>query len=127
MKLRLQSHSIRLRLKRGEVAQLAQTGRVEEKIVMGSDSGDIFSYVLESSPAISAVQATLGKQVILVQVPADNVSKWASGDDVGIEAILPVGNGQQLQVLIEKDFACLNGPEELNVDTFPNPLAGTKC
>jgi hypothetical protein len=32
-----------------------------------------------------------------------------------------------LQVLIEKYFACLDKPDEENVDTFPNPLAGTKC
>ena len=127
MKLRLQSNSIRLRLKRGEVEQLAATGRVEEKIIMGNEPGDVFTYVLESSRAIPTLQATLGKQGLLVQVPAKKVSQWATGDEIGIEAIVPLENEKQLQVLIEKDFACLNGPEEQNVDTFPNPLAGQSC
>jgi hypothetical protein len=52
---------------------------------------------------------------------------WAAGDDVGIEAMQPAGNDGALQILVEKDFACLNGPPEQNVDTFPNPLVGTKC
>jgi hypothetical protein len=127
MKLRLQSNSIRLRLKRGEVVQLAKTGCVEEKIIMGNGPDEAFQYTLESSDTISSPQAILRKNGMLVQLPAKTVSQWTTSDDVGIEALLPVGNQCQLQVLIEKDFACLNGPEEQNIDTFPNPLAGTKC
>jgi hypothetical protein len=127
MKLRLQSKSIRLRLKRHEVEQLAKTGRMEEKIIMGSGIDDTFQYALESSSAISTPRAFLKKKGILIEVPVETVSRWASGDEVGIDASLPTGDQEQLQVLIEKDFACLNGTEEQNFDTFPNPLAGTKC
>lgn len=127
MKLRLQSNSIRLRLKRGEVAQLAQTGRMEEEIIMGSGPKDTFHYVIESSRAVSAPQASLQERGILVLFPFDAVSRWAVGDEVGLEAVMLVGDQCQLHVLVEKDFACLNGNEEQNHDTFPNPLAGTKC
>jgi len=127
MKLRLQSNSIRLRLKRSEVEHLAKTGCIEEKIVIGAGLDDAFHYVLESSHAVSTPQAALKKNGILIQVPFDTVSNWAAGDDVGIEASLPVGDDQRLQVIIEKDFACLNGTAEQNLDTFPNPLEGTKC
>ena len=127
MKLRLQSNSIRLRLKRGEVEQLAKTGRMEEKIIMGSGVTDTFHYAIQSSDAIFAPHAVLETKGILVLVPVETVSRWATGNDVGMEASLRVGDRMQLQVLIEKDFACLNGPEEQNVDTFPNPLSGTKC
>jgi hypothetical protein len=126
MKLRLQSNSIRLRLKRGEVAHLAKSGSIEEKIVMGQGPDNTFTYLLETSLSLTAPQATLTKKGIIVQVPAESVAKWATGNDVGIEAALPAGE-QRLQILIEKDFACLNGPPEQNVDTFPNPLEGTKC
>jgi hypothetical protein len=127
MKLRLQSNSIRLRLKRAEVAHLAKTGSVEEKIIFGNGPDDTFHYVLESSHTVSDLEAKLNKNGILVQVPVDIVSRWATGDDVGIEVSLPIGNDRQLQVIIEKDFACLDGTAEQNFDTFPNPLAGTKC
>ena len=127
MKLRLQSNSIRLRLKRGEVAQLAQTGRMEEEIIMGSSPKDTFHYVIESSRAVSAPQARLQERGILVLFPFDAVSRWAAGDEVGVEAVMPTGDQRQLHVLVEKDFACLDGSDEQNADTFPNPLAGTKC
>ena len=50
MKLRFQFNSIRLRLKRSEVDQLARAGRVEEKIILGQ--GAIFLYVLETSTSV---------------------------------------------------------------------------
>ena len=127
MKLRLQSNSIRLRLKRVEVEQLEKTGRVEEKIIMGSGFADTFHYALQSSNAVTTPHAILETKGILVLVPVEAVSRWAAGDYVAMEAILPVGDRGQLQVLVEKDFACLTGTEEQNADTFPNPLAGTKC
>jgi hypothetical protein len=127
MKLRLQANSVRFRLKRGEVDQLAQAGCVEEKVIIGSGPENVFHYVLESSHAVSAPQIHLTKNGIQVQLPMKMVGQWATGDEVGIEADLAPGHGAKLQVLIEKDFACLNGSEEQNADTFPNPLAGTKC
>jgi hypothetical protein len=125
MKLRMQANSIRLRLKQREVDQLVQTGRVEEKIAFGSEGA--FHYVLESSHAVPTLQATLRDTGILVQVPAKSVLHWASSDEVGIEVHQSAGHGEELQLLIEKDFACLNGSDAQNADTFPNPLAGAKC
>jgi hypothetical protein len=127
MKLRLQSNSIRLRLKRGEVDQIVKLGRVEETILLGDSSEDVFSYALESSEKVFAPQASLKKNHILIEVPRETVVRWATGNDVAIETKLSVGGGRELQVLVEKDFACLNGNEEQNRDTFPNPLAGSKC
>jgi hypothetical protein len=122
MKLRMQSNSIRLRLKQHEVQQLLRTGRVEERITFGGEGDGAFTYVLECSQGLAEPHAVLTEGGILVQIPAKVASRWASGDDVAIDALQG-----DLQVLIEKDFACLNGTDEQNADTFPNPLAGTKC
>lgn len=100
---------------------------MEEKIIMGGAADDTFHYVLEALPGISVPRACLQARCVLVQVPVEAVERWASGLDVGIEAKLPAGDQRELQILIEKDFACLNGKEEENIDTFPNPLEGTKC
>jgi hypothetical protein len=127
VKLRLQFNSVRFRLKRGEVEQLARTGRVEEKILVGSGDDETFDYVLESTAAVSSPRATVTARGIIVQVPSGEVMKWASTDQVGIEGRQPADNETSLQILIEKDFACIDGKDEENADTFPNPLAGLKC
>lgn len=121
MKLRFQSNSIRLRLKRSEVEQFKRTGRVEETIVLGK--GAAFHYVLESSRHVTALEGHLTTNGLLVQVPADAATRWTSGDEVGIESSQPVGKQTRLQILIEKDFACLDRSEEENLDTFPHPLS----
>jgi NOL1/NOP2/fmu family ribosome biogenesis protein len=123
VKLRFQSNSIRLRLKRGEVAQLAKTFCVEESIVIGTK--ETFQYRLEASRDVETLQVQLKAGRLVIQVPAEMARRWVEGNDVGIEATLSADRDQPLHVLIEKDFACLHGPSEKNVDTFPHPLAET--
>jgi len=90
MKLRLQSNSIRLRLKRGEVEQLAKTGRVEETIIMARGRRRLS--VCPGSVARGFHSAGCFEQEgDLVRVPVETVSRWAAGDDVGMEAILRWG------------------------------------
>jgi hypothetical protein len=126
MKLRLQFNSIRLRLKRGEVDHLAKFGRVEEKIVTGAGPGDTFRYVLESSDTATDIVAQWQDKELVVLIPQETAQRWAAGNDVGVEANLPVG-AETLKILVEKDFACLDGSDADNADTYPNPLDGKKC
>jgi hypothetical protein len=127
MKLRLEFNSIRLRLKRSEVEQLARIGRVEERIVSGSSDDATFLYILEATPAVPSPQVAVNARSIVVRVPTGDAARWASTDEVGIEDHQSVGGPATLRILIEKDFACLDGTEEHNADTFPHPLARTKC
>ena len=127
MKLRLQFNSIRLRLKRREVAQFPQGGRVEEKIIFGTADDQTFHYVLEATDVVSSPRGTITSKGIVVQVPVPAAMTWVYTDQVGIEGEQSVNSQANLRILIEKDFACVDGTEELNADTFPNPLAGTKC
>jgi uncharacterized protein DUF7009 len=127
VKLRLQFNSVRFRLKRREVEQLARTGRVEEKILIGSGEDETFDYVLESTAAVSSPSATVTARGVVVQVPSHEVMKWASTDQIGIEGRQPVDSKTSLRILVEKDFACVDGTDGENADTFPNPLAGLKC
>jgi hypothetical protein len=126
VKLRLQFNSIRFRLKRSEVEQFSRTGRVEEKISLGTGDEETFRYILESTGAVFTPRAVLTPRAVVVQVPPDVVGRWASTDQIGIEGEQPVEDQASLRILIEKDFACIDGTDEQNADTFPNPVAG-KC
>jgi hypothetical protein len=122
VKLRLQFNSIRFRLKRSEVEQFAKTGRLEEEILLGTAGDEIFRYVLESTDAVSTPRAVLTPRAVIVQVPPDTVNRWASTDQISIEGEQAVDNQTSLRILIEKDFACIDGTDEQNADTFPNPI-----
>ena len=127
MKLRLQFNSIRLRLKRNEVDRLIHTGRIEERIISGTGDQESFHYLLEAIDGISAPKGWIAPTGVIVQVPIADALKWASTSQISIEGEQAVDSKTSLRILVEKDFACLDGSEEQNADTFANPLAGQKC
>jgi hypothetical protein len=118
MKLRLHSNSVRLRLSRGEVDALGESGRVEECIAFAPDRA--FSYSIECAE-IPEPSAALENGAIRVKLPRTDVKQWIATDQTGIEA-----TQGPLRLIIEKDFKCIHrdGPED--ADSFPNPLAANE-
>ena len=58
---------------------------------------------------------------------SESARRWAdSTKQVGVYGHLDVWNGG-LALLFEKDFACLDGTDAGNEDTFPNPNVGAVC
>lgn len=52
---------------------------------------------------------------------------WAQSDQVGIYVTLDLGLHGNLDLVVEKDFACMDLSDADNLDTFPNPkIAGSK-
>lgn len=128
MKLRIKGNSARLRLSRTEVGELAAGKDVSESIAFGPLPEDRLIYRVVVADDPSGIAAALSDGVITFTLPASAAREWAAGDEVSIEFTKMVGDGAELTVLIEKDFACLNprrGEDE--GDMFPNPNAGTAC
>ena len=127
MKLRVQDNSIRLRLTQSEVETVNRDGLVRGRVQFaGSNS---FDYVLESSPATVQPEAHLSNNVITVRIPELDIRKWAGSDQVSIRSDQLLDDGDQLRILVEKDFHCLSPREgEDESDLFPHPEAGSgKC
>ena len=122
MKLRIRGNTLRLRLSRGEVDQLAATGEVREAIAFGAAATERLGYAIVASDEATVTSARLAGGSAEVVVPRALAREWATSDAVGFEAEQPVGEGLSLQILVEKDFACLtprNGEDD--TDAFPNP------
>jgi hypothetical protein len=126
MKLRLQNDSLRLRLKKSEVARLVRDGRLEEGVQF-TEGAPKLTYVLETVETEEAPHARFEKNTVTVRLSAHAARRWAEGEEIAVEEHQPISDGHCLHLLIEKDFACLDGTDEQNADTFPHPLAGTKC
>jgi hypothetical protein len=125
LKLRIRDNSIRLRLSQSEVERVNSEGLVKGRVqFVGSNT---FSYILESSPATVRPEAHVSNNVITVRVPQPDIRKWAESEQVSIRSEQNLDDGDQLMILIEKDFACL-APRagEDDSDMFPNPDAGSQ-
>ena len=123
MKLRICGDSIRLRLKRAEVEQIATGTSIVEKTHL-PDS--ILTYRLDVSenPAISA---SFDGGSLVISVPESAVSDWAGSANVSLFAEQKLSGSGALSVLIEKDFKCLEPGHHRDCkddeDTFPHPSA----
>ncbi len=127
MKLRIQGNSLRLRLLQSDVARFVETGRIEEKIYFAPGDQGFLIYSLEHAPDLSIVQVRHKTSEVTVVVPSHQASSWAETDQTGIYSVVDLGGNGKLEVVIEKDFACLDLSDAENKDTFPNPQVASVC
>jgi hypothetical protein len=125
LKLRVRDNSIRLRLTRSEVELARTDGLVRGRVSFAGRNS--FDYVLESSPATVKPEAHISNNVLTVRIPETEIVSWSTSDEVSIAASQVLDNGDQLNILVEKDFACLAPREgEDETDMYPNPQAATE-
>ena len=124
MKLRITTNSLRLRVSQSDLARFMESGRIEEAIHFAADACAQFSYALEQSEAQRDISIRYQPQAVTVVIPGSEARDWAGGNQVGIYGDVDVGVSK-LAVIVEKDFACLDGSDRGNIDTFPNPKGRT--
>lgn len=126
MKLRIKGNSLRYRVSRSELSRLMQTGRIEETIQFTQENHAKLTYALESSLEQHAMSVRYGPQEVTVIISSEEARRWSAGDQVGLYLDCRAGEGV-LELMVEKDFACLDGKDADNEDTFPNPNHGATC
>ncbi len=126
MKLRITPNSLRLRVSQSDLARFMQSGRIEETIQFTADADAQFTYALEQSDTQGELSILYRSQAVTVLVPLSQARDWAAGNRVGIYGDVDYGT-HNLALIVEKDFACLDGSDRDNIDTFPNPKKGTSC
>lgn len=128
MKLRIKGNFIRFRLGQSEVRRLAIDGTVEESTVFGPSIKNRLDYVLCASPDGQDVAASFTDRLIIVEIPRSMIHVWTTTDQVGIRATQPTGDDNELLILIEKDFECIDAPPgDSQEDAFPNPQLEAAC
>jgi len=120
MKLRIFDDSVRLRLTRSEVAEVARGTPVEASTRF--PGGEVFRYVLVVAD-VPEVTARMAAGRIEVTLPRAAAIEWATSENVSIRNAVSGASGT-FEVLVEKDFACLDPREgEDAADLYPNPKA----
>jgi hypothetical protein len=127
MKLRIKGNSLRLRVSRSELAHFQAGGRIEETIHFTAAPEATLTYALESALKPSPVTVRYGSREVTVILSKDRARIWGGESEVGVYTTLDMGPAGSLEVVVEKDFACLDRSDEDNSDAFANPLAGATC
>jgi len=125
MKLRIRENTIRLRLKRGEVDQIASGKSIVEETHF-PDS--VLTYRLDVSDD-DKFSTSFNENNLVISAPASELTQWAKTDQVSMVAEQALANSGTLSLLIEKDFSCLapghHRPDDDDDDTYPHPEAGS--
>ncbi|MGB6687796.1 MAG: hypothetical protein WBE76_08125 [Terracidiphilus sp.] len=126
MKLRVHKNSLRLRLGPSEIARLFDAGRIEERIRFAPHENAALTYALELASPGQELSLRHRPMEITVLLARDEARRWADGEQVGISGEIDIGQ-DKLELLVEKDFACIDREGGEEEDTFPNPKAGATC
>jgi hypothetical protein len=126
MKLRIKGDSLRLRLTKSEVSQLDASGTVQDQIRFGG--GAALVYRLTSDAKAQALSATFSQGAVEIRVPSRSAHSWANSNEVTLAGAQPIAAGDELRIVVEKDFACLAPREgEDESDNFENPTTDKTC
>ena len=127
MKVRIRGNSLRLRISRSEVVRLLASDCLEETIRFAPEVSAKFTYALRMDLSLTMLSVQYTESRVAILLPADQANEWGVTDQVGIAESISLGALGSLALLIEKDFACLDGSNEDNQDTFANPNVGKIC
>lgn len=114
MKLRFEKNSLRLRVRKSDVAVLKQQGFITESVEMPGNSLRYELRILD----VPKPGASFKDNIVLAIIPRNIATQWLNTDEVGIYHMLQMDNGSILELILEKDFPCKDRAEEDKSDTF---------
>lgn len=119
MKIRIRGNSVRIRLTKTEVEAFGKDGYYKEQTQFGTAT---LTYALKRSDD-EQMTATFENNTITMHLPAAHADQWVNTEKVGFDALMDLGDGNELYLLLEKDYKCLDDTGEDQSDNYENPLA----
>jgi hypothetical protein len=116
-----------LRVSRSELERFLTGERIEETIHFSSEPGAKLTYALQSTSNGTMTEVRYSSQEITVLLSEDHMQEWNDANQVGVYTSVDIGPEGPLDLIVEKDFACLDRSGEENQDTFVNPHANGNC
>ena len=114
MKLRIKGNSVRVRLTKSEVEKICTDSILEESTLFGNN---VFRYELRKDNLEKNLSAKFESGKISILLPSPLIQDWNINETVGFNRTTDDG----LDILVEKDFKCLDETTEDQSDNFENP------
>lgn len=121
MKIRIKGDSIRIRLTQSEVQTLSEKGMIMDTTNFETSQ---FRYGVTLNNAIDNLKASFSDHTIMLEMPELEGRNWYSNDIITFDHTVKNTKGNELYLLLEKDFTCLDNTVEDQSDNYPNPKLG---
>ena len=117
MKIRIRGNSVRFRLTKDEVEQLCREKSIEERTNFSSLD---FIYAVRVSET-EQLDIHFSNNKITLEISNALIENWETNNRVGFSHSVATSNGKTIDVLLEKDFTCLEDRGEDESNNYPNP------
>jgi hypothetical protein len=118
MKIRIKDNSVRFRLSKSEVKQLCETHAIAKQTEF---INAVFHYKICVSENAEILSADFTENCITLFFPKAKADTWFVDDIITHQNNMQLPNGNQLFLLLEKDFVCLDHSHEDQSDNYQNP------
>ncbi|WP_405410776.1 DUF7009 family protein [Maribacter sp. Asnod1-A12] len=118
MKIRIKGDSIRFRLTQTEVKSLSENGKINDHTNFGIIK---FNYGVVLNSAIEQLRISFENNSIILEMPEATGKTWFTNDIITYDHTMKTSSGNDLYLLLEKDFTCLDNTIEDQSDNYPNP------
>ena len=117
MKIRSRGNSVRFRLTKNEVEHLCRERSIEERTNFTNKD---FIYEVKVASTEKLDIHFLNNKISL-QISEALIEHWDNNDKVGFSHSVATSNGKTIDILLEKDFTCLEDRGEDDSNNYPNP------
>ena len=117
MKIRIRGNSVRFRLTKDEVEQLCIEKSIEERTNFSSLD---FIYAVKVAET-EQLDIHFSNNKITLEISNALIENWETKNRVGFSHSVATSNGKTIDVLLEKDFTCLEDRGEDESNNYPNP------
>ena len=117
MKIRIRGNSVRFRLTKNEVEQLCRENFIEERTNFPHMD---FVYQVKAAE-VELLNIDYLNNIISLQVSNTLLENWETNDRVGFSNSVVTSQGKTIDLLLEKDFTCLEDRGEDESNNYPNP------
>lgn len=118
MKIRIKGDSVRFRLTQSEVKSLSTNGEIYDSTNFG---GQIFSYGVILKSDADKLRISFENNRVILEMPETTGLVWFENEIITYDHTLKTTSGNELYLLLEKDFTCLDNTIEDQSDNYPNP------
>lgn len=118
MKIRIKEKTIRLRSTKSEVSQLFVNELLKKKTKFLNLA---FSYAISLSSKHNELSASYKAHTITFYLPKILGANWNVTNKVDFENTYRLPSREELSLLLEKDFVCLDDRLEDQTDNYSNP------
>ena len=119
MKIRIRGNSVRFRLTKDEVEKLCTVGSIKEETHF---STSVFSYAVNVSETEN-LSIDFKENKIELKISEALLGDWNLNNKIGFSHTVKAQNAEFIDLLLEKDFTCLDDRGEDESNNYPNPKA----